>query len=128
MTRRRDCADVVRLLPAMLEDAIEMRTRRWLTRHLAACPECAREERALRRTRELMGALPPMKLNPRTRARLVDRFRQEHGHDPIPSTHEPPGSNPRPARRTRPGRIQKAPKTSPDTADTPQRLRRKQDL
>jgi anti-sigma factor RsiW len=66
----------------MIGDDIEMRDRQWLSRHLAVCPECAREERALRRTNELMGALPPMKLNPRTRARLVDRFREAHCHNP----------------------------------------------
>jgi hypothetical protein len=129
MTRRRDCADVVRLLPAMLEDAIEMRTRRWLSRHLGACPECAREERALRRTRELIGALPPMKLNPRTRARLVDRFLAEHGqgHSPSPSINDPPGSSAPSNDSTQSGRRHQAPKDSPDTIDRTPLPRRKHD-
>jgi anti-sigma factor RsiW len=78
-----------------------MRARQWVSRHLAACPECAREERALRKTSELIGALPPMKLNPRTRTRLVDRFREEHGHNPKTSTSDPPGSSARSSHSTR---------------------------
>jgi hypothetical protein len=128
MTRRRDCADVIRRLPAMLEDAVEMRTRRRLRRHLAACPECAREERALRRTSELLGAVPPVKLNPRTRARLVHRFRQERGHKPNTSTKDPPGSTAPSSRRDRLGRVHKSPKDSPDTADSTRPPPRKQDL
>ena len=128
MTRRRDCADAIRLLPAMLEEAIEMRTRRWLNRHLVACPECARKERALRQTRELMGALPPMKLNPRTRARLVQRFREEHGHRPNTAINDPPGSSASSSSSARSVNVSKAPPHSSDTIGDTSRHRRKQDL
>lgn len=71
-----ECRDVLRLLPDYVENAGRA-SRPALERHLAGCPECAGEERALRRLRGLLRSLPQQHLAPERRTRLLMEFRKQ---------------------------------------------------
>ena len=77
MTTVRSCAEIRTLLADMVDDAIDPILRGSVERHLSGCPECAREVRALRHTRDLLRMLPPMRLGEDRRSRLLAEFRKQ---------------------------------------------------
>jgi anti-sigma factor RsiW len=80
-----ECGELRRLLPGLVDDAIGSTLHRRVQRQLKRCPECAHEARALRRTRELLGSLPPLRLDARTRAALLRRFREAGFQSQLPT-------------------------------------------
>ncbi len=70
-----DCRDVRRSLFAILDGEAAALPREAVDAHLAACPDCARAERAVRETRAHLAALPrpaaPEGLAERVRVRLT---------------------------------------------------------
>lgn len=75
MSIRLDCTDIATRLDDFIEDAVAGAVRRRIEDHLAGCPECARSARALRQTRSLLRKLPPERLTPDRRERILEEFR-----------------------------------------------------
>ncbi len=75
------CLELVELVTDYLEDALEPDVRARFERHLPGCPGCAEHLEQVRRTILVLGALPQdERLSPVTRERLLDAFRERHGH------------------------------------------------
>lgn len=69
------CEEFVELVTAFLEGALDEETERAFVEHLAECPGCERYLDQFRVTVRELGSLPPESLDPQTRDRLLDAFR-----------------------------------------------------
>jgi hypothetical protein len=76
MSIRLDCADIAIRLDDFIADDVAAVLRNRIEDHLARCPKCACEARALRQTRNLLGSLPPRRLTPDRRERILEEFRK----------------------------------------------------
>ncbi|TDO33870.1 putative zinc finger protein [Kribbella sp. VKM Ac-2527] len=69
------CAELVELVTAFLEGALDNETERRFQDHLEICDGCETYVEQLRRTIEEVGKLPPESLSDEARDRLLDAFR-----------------------------------------------------
>jgi anti-sigma factor RsiW len=69
------CAELVELVTAFLEGALDSETERQFVEHLAICDGCEIYLEQMRRTIDEVGQLPPESLSDETRDRLLDAFR-----------------------------------------------------
>ena len=75
------CIELVELVTDYLEDALEPDVRARFEQHLPSCPGCEEHLEQVRRTIQVLGALPQdERLSPQTRARLLDAFREWRAH------------------------------------------------
>ena len=69
------CRDVVELVTAYLEDALEVGERTRVLAHLDACINCSMYLDQMRQTVRVLRELAPDGLTPETRQQLLERFR-----------------------------------------------------
>lgn len=69
------CAELVELVTDYLEGALDPETQRRFEEHTEACPGCETYLDQIRRTVREVGRLTPESLEPETRDRLLDAFR-----------------------------------------------------
>ena len=69
------CAELVELVTAFLEGALDPDTERRFIEHLAVCDGCERYVDQMRRTVAEVGQVEPESLSDETRARLLEAFR-----------------------------------------------------
>lgn len=81
------CAELVELVTAYLEDALDRETRSRFEAHLADCTGCERYLDQFRETIARLGELPPRTLSAQARSELVAAFRGWHGRE---GSQEPP--------------------------------------
>jgi hypothetical protein len=67
--------ELVGLVAAFLEGALDSETERLFVEHLASCEGCEIYVEQMRRTIDEVGQLPPESLSGETRDRLLDAFR-----------------------------------------------------
>jgi anti-sigma factor RsiW len=70
-----NCDEIVELVTAYLENALDEQTRRRFEQHLATCTGCDRYLEQIRRTIAELGRLPPEHLSDQARADLLNAFR-----------------------------------------------------
>jgi len=74
-----DCQDLVELVTAYLDDALDAHERARIDRHLELCPGCATVVAQWRAVIDMAGRLDASdveRLDPAVRGRLVDAFRR----------------------------------------------------
>jgi hypothetical protein len=89
MSTRPDCAEISVQLGDFVDDVVTGDVNTIIAEHLVLCPECAREVRALRRIRAILGDLPPIRLTPDRRAGILEEFKKTQSasrRPPFPST------------------------------------------
>ena len=69
------CAEVVELVTAFLDGALDPGTEQRFVEHLASCDGCATYVEQMRRTIAEVGEVPPESLSEETQDRLLDAFR-----------------------------------------------------
>jgi anti-sigma factor RsiW len=69
------CAEVVELVTAFLDGALDPETEQRFVEHLASCDGCATYVEQMRRTIAEVGEVPPESLSEETQDRLLDAFR-----------------------------------------------------
>ena len=69
------CAELVELVTAFLEGALEPATERRFVEHLAICDGCETYVDQMRRTIDAVGQVEPESLSDETRDRLLEAFR-----------------------------------------------------
>jgi anti-sigma factor RsiW len=69
------CAELVELVTAFLEGALDSETEQRFVEHLAICDGCETYLEQMRRTIDEVGQLPAESLSGETRDRLLDAFR-----------------------------------------------------
>ena len=118
MSIRLDCADTAKRLDDFIEDAVAGVLRKRIEDHLAECPECARAARALRQTRSRLQTLPPLRLTPDRRERVIEEFRKHSSIDGCaPRVGETP-SSPRSTDASPPSGTPDSPQRSAPKHDT----------
>ena len=70
-----DCNELVELVTAYLDDALDARTRARVEAHLADCEGCANYVEQFRQTVRTVGRITDDQLDPAFRSRLLDAFR-----------------------------------------------------
>ncbi|MGH7505350.1 MAG: anti-sigma factor family protein [Longimicrobiales bacterium] len=75
MDRRRTCRNIARHLSDHMDETVPEFVRERIEKHLAACPECVHELRALRWTTEQLASSPAERLRTATRDALLQHFR-----------------------------------------------------
>lgn len=75
------CAEVVELVTAYLEDALDPHTTRRVRSHLTACPGCASYLEQMRETIRLLGQVPLASLSAAARHDLLAAFRSYPSDD-----------------------------------------------
>ena len=70
-----NCDEIVELVTAYLEHALDEPTRRRFEQHLATCTGCDRYLEQIRRTIGELGRLPAQRLSDQARADLLTAFR-----------------------------------------------------
>lgn len=73
-----DCVDLVELVTAYLEDAVDTQTRTRIAAHLEICSGCAEYVAQLRESIRLTGGLVDDDIDPEFRRRLLRAFRDWH--------------------------------------------------
>ncbi|MEV5410225.1 zf-HC2 domain-containing protein [Thermopolyspora sp. NPDC052614] len=77
--KRFSCAELVELVTAYLDDALDAAERRCFDDHTAHCPSCSRHVAQHRAVIAALGDLPPEKpLSPAARDHLLAAFRRSH--------------------------------------------------
>jgi len=71
------CREYEKLMGACVDDTATPEERGRLDRHSESCPRCARAFRELKRTRELVVSLPPVKHSPRLLPAVCARLRAQ---------------------------------------------------
>jgi anti-sigma factor RsiW len=74
-----DCDELVELVTAYLDGALDPATERRFVGHLAECDGCDRYLEQIRRTVDALGHLPAANLAPQARDRLLTAFRDWAG-------------------------------------------------
>ena len=69
------CREVVELVTAYLEEALDETDRALMAQHLAACEDCTTYLDQMRQTVEFLGELSADGLTPETRQQLLAQFR-----------------------------------------------------
>jgi anti-sigma factor RsiW len=69
------CAELVELVTAFLDGALDPETEQRFLEHLAICDGCETYVDQMRQTIAEVGKLPPESLSDETRDRLLDAFR-----------------------------------------------------
>jgi anti-sigma factor RsiW len=69
------CAELVELVTAFLDGALDPETEQRFLEHLAICDGCGTYVDQIRQTIAEVGKLPPESLSDETRDRLLDAFR-----------------------------------------------------
>jgi anti-sigma factor RsiW len=69
------CAELVELVTAFLDGALDPETEQRFVEHLASCDGCATYVEQMRRTIAEVGEVPPESLSEETQDRLLDAFR-----------------------------------------------------
>lgn len=69
------CAELVELVTAFLDGALDRETEQRFLEHLALCDGCATYVDQMRRTIDEVGKVHPESLSDETRDRLLDAFR-----------------------------------------------------
>jgi anti-sigma factor RsiW len=69
------CAELVELVTAFLEGALDPATERRFVEHLAVCDGCETYVEQMRRTIDTVGQVEPESLSDDTRDRLLEAFR-----------------------------------------------------
>jgi anti-sigma factor RsiW len=69
------CAELVELVTAFLEGALDPATERRFVEHLAVCDGCETYVEQIRRTIDTVGQVEPESLSDDTRDRLLEAFR-----------------------------------------------------
>ncbi|WP_338079660.1 zf-HC2 domain-containing protein [Antrihabitans stalactiti] len=77
--RDMDCVDVVELVTAYLEDALDPQTKEDFEAHLTVCEGCANYLEQVRRTTGSLAELRSETLDPVFRARLLSAFNDWQG-------------------------------------------------
>ncbi len=75
------CRELVELVTAYLEDALDSMVRARFEEHLAECPYCQTYVEQIRVTIELAGRVDVDQMSPDVRQRLVDAFRSWHSSE-----------------------------------------------
>ena len=75
------CRELVELVTAYLEDALDSMVRQRFEEHLVECPYCQTYVEQIRITIELAGRVEVDHMSPQVRQRLVDAFRGWHTSD-----------------------------------------------
>ena len=75
------CRELVELVTAYLEDALDSMVRERFEEHLAECPYCQTYVEQIRITIELAGRVEVDQMSPDVRQRLVDTFRGWHSSE-----------------------------------------------
>ena len=70
-----DCSELVELVTAYLDDALDADTRARVKAHLAECEGCANYVQQLVQTVRTVGRITDDQLDPAFRSRLLDAFR-----------------------------------------------------
>lgn len=70
-----NCNEIVELVTAYLENALDEHTRRRFEQHLTTCPGCDRYLDQIRQTIAQLGRLPPEHLSDEARTDLLTAFR-----------------------------------------------------
>jgi anti-sigma factor RsiW len=70
-----DCNELVELVTAYLDDALDAETRARVEAHLADCEGCANYVQQFRSTVRTVGRITDEQLDPAFRSRLLDAFR-----------------------------------------------------
>ncbi|MEV0389708.1 zf-HC2 domain-containing protein [Nonomuraea sp. NPDC050643] len=78
--KRFTCDELVELLTAYLEDALDQAERDGVQAHLASCEGCGRYLDQFRATIVALGDRPQEKLSADVRDRLMSAFRQRQRH------------------------------------------------
>ncbi|MFI6924698.1 anti-sigma factor family protein [Nonomuraea spiralis] len=79
--KRFTCDELVELITAYLDDALDRAEREGFEAHAGSCPDCGRQLDQFRETVRALGELPPeRKLSDGTRDRLMSAFRARHRH------------------------------------------------
>jgi anti-sigma factor RsiW len=73
-----DCNELVELVTAYLDDALEPETRARVEAHLADCEGCANYVQQFRETVRTVGKISDDELDPAFRNRLLDAFKNFH--------------------------------------------------
>lgn len=73
------CRELVELVTAYLDGALDPDTEARVARHLAHCPGCTQYVEQFRWTVAALGELPPEGLSPDVEAALHEAFREWHG-------------------------------------------------
>lgn len=73
-----DCNELVELVTAYLDDALDLETRARFDLHLADCDGCDNYLQQFRSTVRTMGRIDDDELDPQFRGRLLDAFRNFH--------------------------------------------------
>jgi predicted anti-sigma-YlaC factor YlaD len=76
-----DCAELVELVTAFLDGALDDETERRVVDHLALCGGCGRYLDQVSATVRTLGELPPDELPAQARAALLDAFRNRRAGD-----------------------------------------------
>nr|WP_193561268.1 zf-HC2 domain-containing protein [Mycolicibacterium hodleri] len=79
MRRRLQCQEMVELVTAYLEDALDFDTRTRFEKHLRRCDGCSDYLEQLRITVQTVGTLDDDELDPVFRARLLKAFAETAG-------------------------------------------------
>lgn len=75
------CRELVELVTAYLENALDSMVRERFEEHLADCPSCETYVEQIRITIELAGRVEVDHMSPEVRQRLVDAFRGWHSSE-----------------------------------------------
>lgn len=78
MTAPLDCVEVVELVTAYLDGALDEATTARVREHLAACDGCAEYVEQMRVTADIVSTVDEEQLEPGVRARLLAAFRDFH--------------------------------------------------
>jgi anti-sigma factor RsiW len=73
-----DCNELVELVTAYLDDALDPETRARVEAHLADCEGCANYVQQFRETVRTVGKISDDELDPAFRNRLLDAFKNFH--------------------------------------------------
>ncbi|HEX4791490.1 MAG TPA: zf-HC2 domain-containing protein [Actinospica sp.] len=87
------CREVVELVTAYLDDALEPAQRAALERHLVTCPHCTEYFAQISLVREAAGRVEPEDVAPRARQDLMDLFTRWQA-DPAAATRTDGGTTP----------------------------------
>lgn len=77
-----DCVELVELVTAYLEDALDEADRRRFEEHLAACEACRRYVDQMELVVARLGTPPSERLSDTTRTRLLQAFVEWNGEQP----------------------------------------------
>lgn len=77
--KRFTCDELVELITAYLDDALDQQRRQGFEAHTACCADCGRQVEQFRATVRTLGELPPeRKLSDGARDRLMSAFKAHH--------------------------------------------------